>query len=81
MHPKFDIKAGEVVWCVRNEMARTVEDFLARRTRVLFLDANAAIEMAPAVAKLMAKELKKNRKWVKEQVESFNEVAKKYLIH
>ena len=81
LHPKFEIRAGEVVWCVRNEMARTVEDFLARRTRVLFLDANAAIEMAPAVAKLMAKELKNNRKWVKEQVESFNEVAKKYLIH
>ena len=81
LHSKFEIKAGEVVWCVRNEMARTVEDFLARRTRVLFLDANAAIEMAPTVAKLMAKELKKNRKWIKEQVESFNEVGKKYLIH
>ncbi len=80
LHLKFEIKAGEVVWCVRNEMARTTEDFLARRTRVLFLDANAAIEMAPAVAKLIAKEFKKNRKWVKEQVESFNEVAKKYLI-
>jgi len=81
LHHKFEIKAGEVVWCVRNEMARTVEDFLARRTRVLFLDAKAAIEMALAVAKLMAKELKKNRKWVKEQVESFNEVAKRYLIN
>ncbi len=68
------------MWCVRNEMARMVEDFLARRTRVLFLDANAAIEMAPAVAKLMAKELKKNRKWAKEQVELFKEVATKYLI-
>ncbi len=58
LHPKFEIKAGEVIWCVRNEMARTVEDFLARRTRVLFLDAKASIEMAPTVAKLMAKELK-----------------------
>ncbi len=81
LHPRFEIKAGEVVWCVRNEMIRTVEDFLARRTRVLFLDANAAIEMAPAVAKLMAKDLKKNRKWVKEQLEIFNEVAKKYLLN
>jgi len=81
LHSKFDIKAGEVVWSVRNEMARTVEDFLARRTRILFLDANAAIEMAPAVVKLMAKELKENRKWVKEQVESFNEIAKRYLIN
>jgi len=80
LHPKFEIKAGEVVWCVRNEMARTVEDFLARRTRVLFLDVNAAIEMAPAVAELMAKEMKENRKWQKEQVESFAKVAKKYLV-
>ncbi|NNG27670.1 MAG: FAD-dependent oxidoreductase, partial [Ignavibacteriaceae bacterium] len=80
LHPKFKIKAGEVIWCVRNEMARTVEDFLARRTRVLFLDANAAIAMAPTVAKLMAKELKKNRKWISEQVDLLNEVASNYLI-
>jgi glycerol-3-phosphate dehydrogenase len=62
-------------------MARTAEDFLARRTRVLFLDANTAIEMASAVAKLMAGELNKNRKWVKDQIASFNEIAKGYLIN
>jgi glycerol-3-phosphate dehydrogenase len=81
LHPGFEIKAGEVVWSVRNEMARTAEDFLARRTRVLFLDANTAIEMASAVAKLMAGELNKNRKWVKDQIASFNEIAKGYLIN
>ncbi len=80
LHPKFIIKEGEVVWSVRNEMARTVEDFLARRARTLFLDAKASIEMAPRVAKLMAKELKKNRKWVKGQVDLFSEVAKGYLV-
>jgi len=80
LHEKFKIKEGEVVWSVRNEMARTVEDFLARRTRTLFLDAKASIEMAPRVAKLMAKELNKNRKWVKEQIASFNEIAKGYLV-
>jgi len=57
LYPKFEIKAGEVVWCVRNEMARTVEDFLARRTRVLFLDANAAIEMAHRRAKYLAESI------------------------
>jgi glycerol-3-phosphate dehydrogenase len=61
-------------------MARTVEDFLARRTRSLFLDAKASIEMAPKVAKLMAKELKKNRKWVKDQIDSYNLIAKDYLL-
>jgi len=81
LHEKFKIKEGEVVWSVRNEMARTVEDFLARRTRTLFLDAKASIEMAPRVAKLMAKELKMNRKWVKGQVDLFSEVAKGYLAN
>jgi len=81
LHPKFRIREGEILWSIRNEMARTVEDFLARRTRTLFLDAKASIEMAPKVAKLMAKELKKNRKWVKEQIDSFNEVAKGFLVN
>jgi glycerol-3-phosphate dehydrogenase len=80
IHPNFNIKEGEVVWSIRNEMARTVEDFLARRTRSLFLDAKASIEMAPKVAKLMAKELKKNRKWVKDQIDSYNLIAKDYLL-
>ncbi|PKP32164.1 MAG: hypothetical protein CVT99_06760 [Bacteroidetes bacterium HGW-Bacteroidetes-16] len=48
-------------------MARTVEDFLSRRTRLLILDARASIEVAPVVAKMMAKELNQNRKWVKVQ--------------
>ena len=50
LHPDMPTLAGEVVWAVRNEMARTVEDFLARRTRSLLLNARASIEMAPKVA-------------------------------
>jgi glycerol-3-phosphate dehydrogenase len=80
IHPAFNIKEGEVVWSIRNEMARTVEDFLARRTRALFLDVKVSVEMAPKVAKLMAKELKKNHKWVNDQIASFNETAKRYSI-
>ena len=74
------ILRAEVVWAVKNEMARTVEDFLARRRRILFLDARAGINMAPEVAKLMASELKKNRRWQKSQIESFQKTAKNYLI-
>jgi glycerol-3-phosphate dehydrogenase len=62
-------------------MARTVEDFLARRRRILFLDARASLETAPAVAKLMATELKKGTKWQKSQIESFQKTANNYLIH
>ena len=74
------ISAAEVNWAVDNEMARTVEDFLSRRRRALILDAKAAIETAPLVAKLMAKRLKKNKKWQKEQVETFTSKAKNYLV-
>jgi len=81
LHPKFSTVAGEVIWAVRNEMARTVEDFLARRTRILLLDAKASIEIAPEVAKLMAKELNKSRKWIKDQIKNYNIIAKKYLIN
>ncbi len=72
---------AEVLWAVENEMARTVEDFLARRRRTLFLDARASIDMAPVVAKLMDSILKKGRKWQKIQVELFRKTATDYLVH
>jgi glycerol-3-phosphate dehydrogenase len=72
--------AAEVIWATRYEMARTIEDTLARRTRALFLDARAAIDMAAKVAKLMAEELKRNEDWEKKQVLSFLSVAKNYLV-
>ena len=61
-------------------MARTVEDVLARRTRALFLNARAAIEMAPAVAALLARELERNDAWRDEQVTAFRAVAAGYLV-
>jgi glycerol-3-phosphate dehydrogenase len=72
--------AAEVIWSTRYEMARNIEDVLARRTRALFLDARAAMNMAPAVAQLMAKELMKDTHWEKEQVVSFMEIAKNYIL-
>ncbi len=46
-----------VRFAVRHEYARTVEDVLARRARVLFLDAGLAAQLAPAVAAILAEEL------------------------
>src|SRR5947207_9966013 len=57
LHPELPYIKAEVIWAVRREMARTVEDVLARRTRALFLNARAAMEIASAVAELMAPEL------------------------
>jgi glycerol-3-phosphate dehydrogenase len=71
---------AEVVWAVREEMARTVEDVLARRTRALLLDSTAAVDAAPAVAELLAKELGRDTGWQQNQVEAFRGVARNYQL-
>ena len=80
LHAQASVLKGEVVWAVRREMARTVEDFLARRRRLLLLDARLSMEVAPEVAALMAGELGKNRKWQKAQVDEYRKLAQNYLI-
>ena len=72
--------AAEIVWAIRFEMARTLEDVLARRMRVLFLDAKAAIEIAPLAAEIMAKELGKDKVWVNGQIADFRKIAGGYLL-
>ena len=79
LHDALPVRAGEVVWAARHEMARTVEDVLSRRTRALLLDARAAIEAAPRVAELVAAELDRDEAWQTEQVEAFTELAEGYL--
>ncbi len=80
IHQNFEYTKAQVIWAVRNEMAQTIEDVLARRLRILFLDAAAAMEAAPVVAKIMAIELNKNEDWIDEELISFNTLAKQYLL-
>jgi glycerol-3-phosphate dehydrogenase len=81
LHPHYEYLQAEVILAVRHEMARTVEDVLARRVRLLFLDANAAMEAAPLTARLMATELGKNELWRNEQIKAFTALAGKYLLY
>lgn len=79
LHARLPYLQAEVIWGLRHEQARTVEDILARRLRALFLDAGAALEMAPVVASLMAVELGKDKEWEKDQIAVFSVLAKGYL--
>jgi len=79
LHPDLPYTAAEVVWAARNEMSRTLDDALARRTRALLLNARAAIAIAPAVASLLAKELGKDAAWAEEQVRIFGALAAQYI--
>ncbi len=80
LHPAAKFTVAEVVLAIRNEMARTVEDVLARRVRLLFMDARAAIQSAPRVADILAGELGKGEEWKKEELDRFYLVAEGYLI-
>ena len=80
LHPDVPCRAVEVVWAARRELARTVEDVLARRTRSLLLDARASVAAAPKVAKLLAVELHKDERWEREQVEAYRKLAQGYVL-
>ena len=60
-------------------MACTLEDVLARRIRLLFLDVSASLEVAPTVCKLIQSALGKNESWYEQQLEEFKKLAKNYL--
>lgn len=79
LHPSFPILKAEVIWATEMEMARTIEDVLARRTRLLFLDAKAAIDASSETARLMAIALNENDEWQKQQIENFIKIAENYL--
>jgi glycerol-3-phosphate dehydrogenase len=79
LHSALPFAQGEVTWAARYEMARSVEDVLARRTRALFLDARASLEAAPLVAHLLAEQLGRDSAWERTQIDSFRSVANGYL--
>jgi glycerol-3-phosphate dehydrogenase len=79
LHDALPYQAGEVIWSARFEMARTVDDYLSRRSRSTFLNARAAMEMAPAVAQLLADEQGRGAAWVEGQLKEYNEIARGYL--
>jgi len=80
LHPALPYTGAEVVWAARHEMARTVEDVLARRVRALFLNTRAAMDMAPRVAELLGNELGVTDTWKSAQLQTFRETARNYLI-
>lgn len=79
LHPDLPYPRAAVVFAARNEMAQTVEDVLARRTRALFLDAKISIAIAPLVAEILAREMGKDELWIDGQLKSFYAIAKNYI--
>jgi glycerol-3-phosphate dehydrogenase len=80
LHPALPYIAAEVVWAARSEMARTLEDVLARHTRALFLNAAAADAMAEPAVQLLAKELNRDQPWIDAQLAEFRALAAQYRV-
>ena len=79
-HPtEPDALTAAIQQAVASEMCETVEDFLSRRYRTLFLDARAAMEAAPEVARRLAAELGHGAAWVEQQVLTFRSLAERHL--
>ena len=67
-----------IKWTMIHEMAITLEDVLARRTRCIFLDSNESKRIAPSVAKKMAEILEKDQVWIDTELKNFNKLIKNY---
>ena len=67
-------------WAVKNEMCRSVEDFLSRRTRALLLDAKESIRICPAAARIMSMLLQRDKTWMQDQTSQFSNLAQNYLL-
>lgn len=80
LHERLPFTKAEVICAIRYEMARTVEDILARRVRILFLDAKATLEIIPMVAKMLSKELGRDKLWEQQQITEFTTIAKQYVL-
>ncbi len=80
IHPSLNLTAAEVRWHAREEMARCVEDVLARRSRCLLLNARSSIEAAPEVARILAGELDKDESWIANQITAYEKLAKGYVF-
>ncbi len=74
------IHKTQVEWAVAHEMARELEDVLARRTRSLLLTARESRRIAPAVAAIMGTALGKDDQWKDDQVKKFNQLVEQYIL-
>ena len=77
---KFYISNNIIQWSIIHEMAISLEDVLARRTRCIFLDSRESMRIAPIVAKKMAEVLEEDQNWIDMELKKFNKLIKNYMV-
>jgi glycerol-3-phosphate dehydrogenase len=74
----FPYTMAEIVWSCRTEMPVALADMMARRTRMLLLDAGKSKEAAPVVASIMAQEMGHDQSWQMDQLEKYGKLVRNY---
>lgn len=80
LHDDLPICEAQILYAIKYEQALTLDDVLARRTRCLFLNAEATLSIVEKVADIMQKALQQTKQWKEQQIKDFTTIAKKYLI-
>lgn len=80
-HDRHAVSQQQVAYYVQYEMAYTVEDVLARRTRLLFKNVQQALDIAPQVAEWLQAIHQQTNEWRLQQLQQFAAVAKKYSLN
>jgi glycerol-3-phosphate dehydrogenase len=81
LHPDFHYTEQIIQYFVEEEMAMKVEDVLARRTRILFLNAKVAMAVAAPIAQQMANLLERDEQWIQNEITSFTQLANQYCLN
>lgn len=63
----------------RNEV-KCLEDIVARRVRVMFLDAKETQRLLPEIAQIMAEELKKDSDWIKNEINQTEKILNTFRL-
>ena len=79
LSPGFEYTFADAVYAIRFEMARTIDDVLSRRTRILYTDAAEAVRLAPEIAGLLSKELAWSDEKRDGELREFLGLAESYL--
>ncbi len=78
IHPDLPYAREDLERAVRDEMAQTIEDVLARRTRALFLNAGAAMELSVMTAEIIESENRRNSAQISEDLIKFQIEARRF---
>lgn len=80
LSPLLPLTEAQVRYAARFEMARTVEDVLARRTRAILLDAKASLGAAGRVAQILSEELGHSPQIIAAQLETYRTICAGYSL-